>query len=197
MSLESHLLPAGTLLDNDDDDPVFMYAPPKSLAHLHPPTHLLIHLPSQPAIPSHPIPSQPPIHSHPQHTHILFILVNQPRVIYSMVCEWKSLAPLTLRYSFPLALFVLFCPLLSFNNHLLFFYSKEGWSKVLRSTGAKVVQRMFTEYEDRVECVLSDPLPDKILLKRADKVSFFILFYFTLLYFTLLDFILFMLYLPL
>lgn len=35
-----------------------------------------------------------------------------------------------------------------------------------------MVQRMFTEYEDRVECVLSDPIPDKILLKRADKVIY-------------------------
>eukprot|EP00026_Physarum_polycephalum_P021109 Phypoly_transcript_24155.p1 GENE.Phypoly_transcript_24155~~Phypoly_transcript_24155.p1 ORF type:complete len:152 (+),score=19.85 Phypoly_transcript_24155:35-490(+) len=47
---------------------------------------------------------------------------------------------------------------------------KDGWRKGLRTTGAKVVQRMFTEYEDRVECVLSDPMPDKILLKRADKL---------------------------
>jgi hypothetical protein len=57
---------------------------------------------------------------------------------------------------------------------------------VLRTTGAKVVQRMFTEYEDRVECVLSDPLPDNILLKRADKVHilfFCFSFLFLFLYF--------------
>jgi len=48
---------------------------------------------------------------------------------------------------------------------------KSNWTEILRAAGAKVVDRLFTSNEGRIDFILSDPEPSKFMIRKAKELK--------------------------
>jgi len=48
---------------------------------------------------------------------------------------------------------------------------KDPWSTILKEAGAKVVSRLFSESEDRIDCVIADQTIEPNAIKRINKLK--------------------------